>query len=73
MLLYISQFIKISSINNIIRINDTFQSFVIRHRLLTERLIKKWFCCNLCKFSQGLGQKNYALFSKYGVSVRTRA
>ena len=34
---YISQLIKIS------RICDTFQSFVLRHKLLTERLIKQGF------------------------------
>ena len=34
---YISQLIRIS------RICDMFQSFVIRHRLLTERLIKQGF------------------------------
>ena len=38
---YISQLIRIS------RICDTFQSFVIRHRLITERLIKH---SKLCKF-----------------------
>ena len=35
---YISQLIRIS------RICDMFQSFVIRNRLLTERLIKQGFC-----------------------------
>ena len=41
---YISQLIKIS------RICDMFQSFVIRHRLLTERLIKQGFWYSkLCK------------------------
>ena len=42
---YISKLIKIS------RICDMFQSFVIRHRLLTERLIKQGFWYSkLCKF-----------------------
>ena len=42
---YISQLIRIS------RICDSFQSFVIRHRLLTERLIKQGFWYSkLCKF-----------------------
>ena len=41
---YISQLIRISTIC------DTFQSFVIRHRLLTERLIKQGFWYKWCKF-----------------------
>ena len=36
---YISQLIRIS------RICDTFQSFVLRHRLLTERLINPRRAC----------------------------
>ena len=44
---YISQLIGIS------RICDTFQSFVLRHRLLTERLIKQGFWYSkLCAFFQ---------------------
>ena len=44
---YISQLIRIS------RICDTFQSFVLRHRLLTERLIKQGFWYStLCKIFQ---------------------
>ena len=60
---YISQLIRIS------RIWDTFQSFVIRHRLLTERLIKQglWYS-ELCKFFKKFARRYYALF---GVSVRT--
>ena len=58
---YISQLIKIS------RICDMFQSFVIRHRLLTERLIKQGFCYSkLCKFFKKFVRIYYALFSKYG-------
>ena len=58
---YISQLIRIS------RICDTFQSFVIRHRLLTERLIKQGFWYSkLCKFFKKFVRR-YALFSKYGV------
>ena len=42
---YISQLIRIS------RICDTFERFVIRHRLLTERLIRQGFrYSKLCKF-----------------------
>ena len=49
-----------------------FQSFVIRHRLLTERLIKQGFCYSkLCKFFKKFVRIYYALFSKYGFSVRT--
>ena len=63
---YISQLIRIS------RICDSFQSFVIRHRLLTERLIKQGFWYSkLCKFFKKFVRRYYALFSKYGVSVRT--
>ena len=62
---YISQLITIS------RICDTFQSFVIRHRLLTERLIKQGFWhSNLCKFFKKFVRRRNALFS-YGVIVRT--
>ena len=63
---YISQLIRIS------RICDTFQSFVLRHRLLTERLIKQGFWYSkLCKFFKKIVGRHNALFSKYGVSVRT--
>ena len=62
---YISQLIRIS------RICDTFQSFVLRHRLLTERLIKQGFCSKLYKFFEKFVSRHNALFSKYGVSVRT--
>ena len=48
---YISQLIRIS------RICDTFQSFVIRYRLLTERLIKQGFwSVNPVKFSRSLSE-----------------
>ena len=33
---------------------DAFQSFVIRHRLLTERLIKMGFWYKLCNVSRSL-------------------
>ena len=63
---YISQLIRIS------RICDTFQSFVLRHRLLTERLIKQGFWYSkLCKFFKKFVSRHNALFSNYGVSVRT--
>ena len=63
---YISQLIRIS------RICDTFQSFVLRHRLLTERLIKQGFWYSkLCKYFKKFVSRHNALFSKYGVSVRT--
>ena len=49
-----------------------FQSFVIRHRLLTERLIKQGFWYSkLCTFFNKFVSRHNALFSKYGVGVRT--
>ena len=49
-----------------------FKSFVLRHRLLTERLIKQGFWYSkLCKFFKKFVSRHNALFSKYGVSVRT--
>ena len=61
---YISQLIKIK------RICDTFQSFVIRHRLLTERLIRQGFWYSkLCTFFKKFVRRNNALSSKYGVSA----
>ena len=64
---YISQLIS--------RICDTFQSFIVlRHRLLTERLIKQGFRYSnykLCKFFKKFVSRHNALFSKYAVSVRT--
>ena len=63
---YISQLTRIS------RICDTFQSFVLRHRLLTERLIKQGFWYSkLCTFFKKFMRRHNALFSKYDVSVRT--
>ena len=63
---YISQLITIS------RICDTLQSFVIRHRLLTESLIKQGFWYSkLCTIFKKFVRRYYALFSKYSVSVRT--
>ena len=62
---YILQLIRIS------RICDMFQSFLIRHRLLTERLIKQEFWYSkLCKIFKKFVRRHNALFSKYGVSVR---
>ena len=63
---YISQLIRIS------RMCNTFQSFVLRHRLLTERLIKQGFWYSkLCNIFKKFVSRHNALFSKYGVSVRT--
>ena len=63
---YISQLIRIS------RICNTFQSFVLRHRLITERLIKQGFWYSkLCKIFKKFVSRHNALFSKYGGSVRT--
>ena len=56
------------------RTRDTFQSFVIKHRLLTERLIKQGFWYSkLGKFFKKFVRRHNALFSKYGVSVRTHS
>ena len=55
---YISQLIKIN------RICDTFQSFVIRHMLLTERLIRQGFWYSkLCKFFKKFVRRHNALSS----------
>ena len=49
-----------------------FKVFVLRHRLLTERLIKQGFWYSkLCKFFKKFVSRHNALISKYGVSVRT--
>ena len=63
---YISQLIRLC------RICDYFTDFVIRHRMLTERLIKQGYlysklCTNFKKFSK----RHPKLFSKYAVSVKT--
>ena len=61
---YISQLIRISTIC------DTFQSFVIRHRLLKVRLIRQGFWYSkLCKYFKKFVRK-HSLSSKYGISVR---
>ena len=65
---YISQLIKVS------RICDTFQCFVIRHSLLTERLIRQGFgYSKLCTFFKKFVRGHNVLSSKYSVSVRTHA
>ena len=63
---YISQLIRIS------RICDKFDSFVKRHRLLTDRLIKQGFwysklCSSFIKFAR----RHIAEICKYRVSIRT--
>ena len=61
---YIFQLIRIS------RICDTFQSFFIRYRLLTEILIRQGFWYSkLCTFFKKFVRRHNALSSKYGVSV----
>ena len=60
---YILQLIRIS------RICGTFQNFVLRHRLLTERLIKQGFWYS--KFFKKFVRRHNALFSKYVVGLRT--
>ena len=64
---YSSQLIKISRICHIYVPN-----FVLKHKLLTERLIKQgiWYS-KFCKIFKKFVRRHNALFSKYGVSVRT--
>ena len=61
--MYISQFIRIS------RICDKFDSFVKRHRLLTDRLIKQgfWYSKSIRKFAR----RDSAEICKYRISIRT--
>ena len=62
---YVSQLIRIC------RICDTYLSFVTRHRLLTERLIKQGFWyTKLCQSFRKFAKQHYVLFSKYGVGIR---
>ena len=61
---YIFQLIRIS------RIFNMFQSFYIKYRLLTERLIRQGFWYSkLCKFFKKFVRGHNALSSKCGVSV----
>ena len=63
---YVSQLVRLS------RICDTFSTFVARHRLLTERLIKQGFWyTKLCISFKRFAKRHAVLFNKYGVSVRT--
>jgi len=62
---YVSQLIRIC------RICDTYLSFVTRHRLLTERLIRQGFWyTKLCQSFKKFTKRHFALFNKYGVGVR---
>ena len=67
--MYISQLIRII----ISRICDKFDSFVKRHRLLTDRLIKQGFwysklCSSFIKFAR---RHSAEILCKYRVSIRT--
>ena len=65
---YVSQLVRLS------RICDTFSTFITRHQLLTERLIKQGFWYRERLIKQGFKRfaKGHAvLFNKYGVSIRT--
>ena len=62
---YVSQLIRIS------RICDNYVSFVKRHRLLTERLIKQGFWYNKLSVSfKKFSRRHSMLFNKYAVSVK---
>ena len=63
---YVSQLVRIS------RICDTFSSFLTRHRLLTERLIKQGFWhSKLCMSFKKFAKRHSVLLNKYAVSVRS--
>ena len=62
---YISQLIRIC------RICDNYSSFLLRHKLLTERLVRQGFWYNkLCITFKKFARRYNVLNSKYGVSVR---
>ena len=62
---YVSQLIRIS------RICDNYVSFVKRHRLLAERLIKQGFWYNKLSVSfKKFSRRHSMLFNKYAVSVK---
>ena len=62
---YISQLIRIC------RICDNYFSFLSRHKLLTERLVRQEFWYNkLCIISKKFARRYNVLISKYGVSIR---
>ena len=62
---YVSQLIRIS------RICDNYVSFVKRHRLLTERLIKQGFWYSKLGISfKKFSRRHSMLFNKYAVSVK---
>ena len=68
---YISQLIRIC------RICDNYSSFLSRHKLLTERLVRQGFwynnlCITFKKFARRYNVLINVLISKYGVSVRAR-
>ena len=53
------------------RICDNYVSFVKRHRLLTERLIKQGFWFNKLSVSfKKFSRRHSMLFNKYAVSVK---
>ena len=62
---YVSQLIRIS------RICDNYVSFVKRHLLLTERLIKQGFWYNKLSVSfKKFSRRHSMLFNKYAISVK---
>ena len=62
---YISQLIRIC------RICDNYSSFLSRHKLLTERLVRQGFWYNkLCITFKKFARRYNVLISRYGVSIR---
>ena len=63
--MYISQLIRIC------RICDNYSSFLLRHKLLTERLVRQGFWYNkICNTFKKFARRYNVLISKYGVSIR---
>ena len=55
----------------ICRICDNYSSFLLRLKLLTERLVRQGFWYNkLCNTSKKFARRYNVLISKYGVSIR---
>ena len=63
--------IIVKGLIRICRICDNYSSFLLRHKLLTERLVRQGFWNNkLCITFKKLARRYNVLISKYGVSVR---
>ena len=63
---YVSQLVRLS------RICDNFSSFVDRHQILTERLIKQGFWyTQLCRYFKKFARRHVMLLEKYAVSIKS--